>query len=127
MYRKGARKERELVDMFWIHGWGAVRVPASGAKSRRPYPDVIASNGIRYIALEAKIMGKKALYLKKTDVEKLYEFSKIFGCEPYFAIWTDRWIFIEPEKLIQTKNGYKITQDLVIKKGLDFFDLIREK
>ncbi|MFQ6050426.1 MAG: Holliday junction resolvase Hjc [Candidatus Hydrothermarchaeota archaeon] len=126
MYKKGARKERELVEMFWVHGWGAVRVPASGSKSKRPYPDVIASNGLRYIALESKVMGKKALYLKNAEVRRLYEFAEIFGCEPYFAIWTGRWIFIEPNSLIQTKNGYKITQDLVVKKGIDFTELIKE-
>ena len=56
---KGINAERELVHLFHKFGWSAVRIAGSGS-SKYPCPDVLAGNGFRRIAIEAKaiFLGK---------------------------------------------------------------------
>jgi len=57
---KGMNAERELIHLFWKSGWAPLRVAGSGV-ARTPCPDVIAGNGIRRLAIEAKSSKKNAI------------------------------------------------------------------
>jgi len=121
---KGYRFERELVHMLWKRGFAAIRAPASGSISY-PTPDIIAGNGRRYIAIEVKMRANLPVYISREDVENLAKFSKVFGAEPFIAvrIANEGWRFLCLDDLKQTKNGYKI-DDEVFYSGLEFDELV---
>ena len=124
MKSKGYRFERELVHMLWKSDFAAVRIPASGSISY-PVPDIIAGNGSRYLAIEVKMRSNLPVYIPKEDVENLIEFSKTFGAEPFIAVRIPNrgWRFLKLDVLKQTKNGYKIDDD-VFHSGLEFDELV---
>ena len=69
---KGSNVERELINMFWESGWGAIRVAGSGSM-RFPSPDVLASNKLRNIAIECKFVNKEKKYFPKERIRVLLE------------------------------------------------------
>jgi len=96
---KGAKAERELVEMLHKLGYVAVRVAGSGT-SRFPCPDVLASNGERSLAIECKATKQKNQYFSKNQIIELEQFAKIFGADPMCAIkFSTDWHFIEPHRL----------------------------
>jgi Holliday junction resolvase len=84
-YRKGADVEREIVNLLWKADWAAIRIPASGKKSRRHLPDIIAMRPGDVWAIEVKSTKDKAKYIKHEKVYNLLEFSEMAGCESYIA------------------------------------------
>lgn len=123
--KKGCNAERELVHMFWGTGeWSACRVAGSGSMSY-PAPDLLASNGVRKLAVECKAIKGDKKYFDEAEIEQLVEFSNKFGAEAWLALkFNNRgWHFISVEELSKTKKGYVISlSDLGIK-GLNFEDL----
>jgi len=126
MKRKGSRIERELVDLFWIHGYAAIRSPGSGSSSH-PVPDIIAGNGKRTFALEVKSRANLPIYLEKENIDNLLKFSKAFGAIPFIAVKIPRkkWKFIQISDLKKTKRGYKIDED-VFCSAINFDELINK-
>jgi Holliday junction resolvase len=124
MKSKGARFERELIDMFWKRGFAAIRTPASGV-SRHPIPDVVVGNGRIYFAIEVKMRSNLPVYLTKNEIEDLITFSKTFGAEPYVAVKLkrERWRFFKISMLIKTKKRFKIDETNFYQ-GLDFDELL---
>ncbi len=128
MANKGYKKELELVHMLWDAGFAVVRTPASGSVSKKPLPDMIAGNGRKYIAVEAKATKSDYIYLDEDEVKNLKEFSRIFGAEPLIGARFDhmKWAFFNPDSLSQTQRGaYKINRKLAEEKGLRFEDIVR--
>lgn len=124
---KGSRAERELLHMLWQSRFAVVRSAGSGLSSY-PNPDLIASNGKKYLAIECKSLKSNIKYLTKDDIKQLLSFSKKFGAEPWFGIRFDNenWYFIEPKKLEKSKNGnFNISINLAKKRGLTFNKLIK--
>ena len=119
--RKGTRFERELAHMFFDHNWGCVRVAGSGS-TPMPAPDILASNGKRYLAIECKVIGNTNKFFSEEDIQQLLKFSDKFGAEPWIAIKFDYkgWFFLKPEDTDRTKNGYySISLELAKQKGLN--------
>jgi Holliday junction resolvase len=105
MKRKGSEAERELVQMLWGAGLGAIRVAGSGV-SKFPCPDVVASNGSRVLAIECKSTKHKIKYIEPEQVSQLEKFSKLFGAEPWLAVkFSTEWYFYKLEDLEKTKGG----------------------
>jgi len=125
MKAKGSNAERELVSKFWEKGFASIRVAGSGS-SRFPCPDVLASNGQRTIAIEAKATKKDAQYFRDKQITELIEFSIKFGAEPILAVkFSSKWSFFELFKLRQTPNGdYAISKKDVEELGISFEELI---
>jgi len=125
MKAKGSNAERELVSKFWEKGFASIRVAGSGS-SRFPCPDVLASNGQRTIAVEAKATKKDAQYFREKQITELIEFSRKFGAEPILAVkFSSKWSFFELFKLRQTPNGdYAISKKDVEELGISFEELI---
>ena len=124
---KGANAERELVSMFNHEGWGAIRVAGSGS-NRFPNPDVLAGNGFRRVAIEAKSSKKQKKYLTEEDLNQLRLFSDSFGAESWIGIRFNNqpWYFLNPEDLDKTKKGFVISLESAKNKGLSFEELVKK-
>jgi len=125
---KGINAERELVHLFWNSGWASVRVAGSG-NSQFPSPDVLASNALRKLAIEAKVTNQKYKHFPHAEIMQLKEFASKFGAEPWIAVKFNRdsWYFFGLEELRQTGNNYSISLELAKRRGLSFSDLIESK
>jgi len=125
MKAKGSNAERQLVAMFWEKGYAAIRVAGSGS-SRFPCPDVLASNGQKTFAVEAKATKTEYQYFRKDQIEQLINFSQVFNAEPILAVkFSSKWYFFHLTNLSITKKG-----EYVVKKkdaediGIYFEELI---
>ncbi len=126
MKKKGARLERELVNILWRSGFAAIRAPSSGSASKNPLPDVIAGNGKRYLAIEVKSRKKLPFYIPGNEIKSLRDFCGIFGAEPYVGLRIDYqdWRFIRVDDLKKTEGeNYRIDEDVVFGRGMDIHEL----
>lgn len=122
---KGTNAERELIHLFWKHGWAATRVAGSGS-NHYPSPDIIAGNAIRRIALECKSTKEIKQYLTKKEVAELQEYARRFGAESWIAVKFDRvdWFFIPSEELECTGENMALSLSDANSQGLKFLELI---
>lgn len=82
MSRKGVLEERTVVSIFEENGYKATRIPASGGRTKRDLPDVIAGNGRRYYAVEVKSSKQNHIYIREEQVYELIRFARGFGATP---------------------------------------------
>lgn len=82
MSNKGYNEERTVVQIFETNGYKATRIPASGGRTKRALPDVIAGNGRKYYAAEIKSSKNDHIYIRSEQVEELVHFSHGFGATP---------------------------------------------
>jgi Holliday junction resolvase len=109
MYQKGRRAERFLVEKLWDLNYAAIRVPGSGRSYKRPHPDVVAGNGIQYLAFQVKSTKEKYKYFRKDEISDLEEFCRVFGSLPVIAVKYPRELRLyTPEDLIPTEKGFKV-------------------
>jgi len=122
---KGINAERELVHMFWAHGWGAARVAGSGSM-RYPSPDIIAGNGLRRLVIECKAIAGINQYFSTKDVSDLREFASKLNAEPWIGMRFDvlKWFFLPLDELKETKTEFSVNLMLAKRKGLSFEELI---
>lgn len=122
---RGTNAERELIHKFWEKRWGAIRSAGSGSM-QHPSPDILASNGKRIVAIECKMTSAEKKYFEREEIERLKEFSTLFGAEPFIAVKFLRngWRFIKIDDLEETKKGYAIGKEKAEEKGLVFEDFI---
>lgn len=126
MKSKGTRGERELFHLFWKNEFAVVRSAGSGSTTL-PSPDLLASNGKRYLAIECKVLNQTNKFFSEEEIEQLLEFSKKFGAEPWIAIKFSYkgWYFLQPKEINKTKNGHSITLNLAKEKGVRFDEIIK--
>jgi Holliday junction resolvase len=127
-YEKGAKAERELIDMFWKNGWAALRVAGSGVSSR-PCPDVVAGNGEKTIAFECKSTASEYVHLTRDEIAKLVTFSQKFGAIPYVAVRYENrdWVFLDMAKIQDTKGkNFKVSKDFAYKDGKRFEEIVEK-
>ncbi len=120
--RKGDRRERELVNKLDANGFAVMRAPASGSATERDLPDVIAGNGERFYAIEAKASSGRPIYLDVAEVASLQYFADSFGAEALIAVRFDReaWYFFEPDELYRTDGGnYRVKKETALSEGWD--------
>jgi Holliday junction resolvase len=121
--RKGDRRERELVNMLDESGFAVMRAPASGSATERELPDVLAGDGERFYAIEAKSSAGDPIYLDGEEIEALLYFSQNFGAKPRVGVRFDRedWYFFHPGDLYTTDGGnYRVKKETAIAEGTDF-------
>ncbi|MEZ3115881.1 Holliday junction resolvase Hjc [Halobaculum sp. MBLA0147] len=106
---KGDRRERELVNRLDEAGFAVMRAPASGSATDRELPDVLAGDGERFYAVEAKASGGDPIYLDAEEVEALIYFAQNFGAKARIGARFDRedWAFFHPADLHTTDSGNK--------------------
>lgn len=112
-YDKGARGERELIEILEEKkDYACLRAPASGASTKRELPDVLAGNGDQVLVLEVKRWSKDKdyQYLTKKEVHDLKYFAEVFGGEYYIAARFDygSWGFFKIEDLKETEKNYRV-------------------
>ena len=111
----GSRYERRLVNWLDAHGWQVMKSPASGSRTERDQPDLVAGYGGKsgpYLALEHKTRSNKKpnLYLAAEEVEALLRFAREFGAEPRISIWWKntqpaRFYVVDIRKFHETDSG----------------------
>lgn len=124
--RKGERRERELVNLLDEIGFAVIRAPASGSATDRELPDVIAGDGERFYAIEAKSSNGNPIYLTAEEVDALNYFAEGFGATPRIGIRFDEeaWAFFAPEDLYETEGGnYRVKKETAIAAGADLYEL----
>ncbi|WP_251342264.1 Holliday junction resolvase Hjc [Haloplanus halophilus] len=125
--RKGDRRERELVNELDAAGFAVMRAPASGSATERDLPDVLAGDGERFYAIEAKSSGGDPIYLSGEEVESLIYFARNFGANARIAVRFDRedWYFFHPGDLYVTDGGnYRVKKGTALAEGTDFDELV---
>jgi len=124
MGNKGARTERELLDIFAEKGYGVLRTAGSG-KSRHSCPDILVGNRNHRLAIECKASKGNVVYIDREQIDGLEKFSKSFGARPLvaFRFNNEEWYFLDPEKLEWTGTHHKATRDLVKRKGFQHTDI----
>ncbi|MFC7234955.1 Holliday junction resolvase Hjc [Halosegnis marinus] len=123
---KGDRRERELVNLLDERGFAVMRAPASGAATDRELPDVLAGDGDRFYAIEAKSSAGDPIYLTGEEVEALVYFARNFGAKPRIAVRFDRedWYFFHPGDLYVTDGGnYRVKKETALADGVDTAEL----
>lgn len=121
-YRKGDRRERELVNRLDDAGFAVMRAPASGSATDRDLPDILAGNGEAFYAIEAKSSKGSPIYLDGAEVDALRFFAENFGAEPQIGIRFDEheWRFFPPDELYVTDGGnYRVKLETSLAEGKD--------
>lgn len=107
---KGTNAERELVHLFWRAGWCAVRVAGSGS-NRYPSADILASNGLRTLAIECKATKSQSKYFTEEEISNFGVFAEKFGAEPFIAMRFNRepWLFLKLDNLEKSGKCYVVS------------------
>jgi Holliday junction resolvase len=125
--RKGDRRERELVNALDDAGFAVMRAPASGSATERDLPDVLAGDGDRFYAIEAKSSAGDPIYLTGDEVESLVYFARNFGAKARIGVRFDQeaWYFFHPGDLYTTDGGnYRVKKETALADGTDFDELV---
>ncbi|MBO7210052.1 MAG: Holliday junction resolvase [Methanobrevibacter sp.] len=125
MSRNGSKEERDVVKMFEKYGFGAIRVPASGARTKSDKPDVIAGNGRIYYAVEVKSSKNNYIYIRDEQINELFRFATSFGAVPLVVAKFTRepYVAYNPHLMMKTNSGkYKIQRKWVAE--ADYFENI---
>jgi Holliday junction resolvase len=125
--RKGDRRERELVNELDAAGFAVMRAPASGSATERDLPDVLAGNGEKFYAIEAKSSSGDPIYLDAEEVESLIFFARNFGAKARIGVRFDQedWFFFHPGDLYTTDAGnYRVKRETALAEGVDFDELV---
>ncbi len=117
--RIGTDVERNFVRNLWKKGIPCIRLPASGAATGMPRPDVLAFLNGEIICIEMKTSSKEKVIFKKNDWRDVYEFSialrkQGFKAIPYLVFHpkgTRKYMWIE-----LTDEAYTKDLKLIIKK-----------
>ena len=125
---KGTKGERELVKLFNLSGWSALRSAGSGS-SRYPSPDILAGNAMRRVAIECKVTKDNRKYFQNAEIEQLQTFSKQFGAESWVGVKfpSQPWYFITLEDLEDTGKGWAISLQLAKRRGLLIEELMEKE
>jgi len=126
--RKGIKEERELIHKLDSLGFAVLRAPSSGSGTKLDRPDILAGRKGLILALEVKTSKKKTFYVKEESINQLVRFSEKFGAKPFVAVKFKHtglgWLLIEPEKMVKTSKGYKISLTHVRLKGKSLESII---
>jgi len=112
-YSKGARAERELLDILKEKGYVVVRAAGSGVNSISP--DLVAIKNNKVFAFECKFWDRSNLSLEKDKIHYLKEIQKQ-GVISFVAWKIPRlgWFLIEPKEFEEQKKNYSISKKKVL-------------
>jgi len=126
--RRGFEAERELVRKLWSKGFAVMRAPASGARTRlAAYPDVVAIFKGKIYAFEVKYRSDNfPIYIDKSQLQKLLEFSRRAGATPLVAVKRPNkgWKLVPIDIAKQTSSGGIKIDDEVLDKGISLEEFV---
>jgi len=119
---KGSKAERELVELFTMNSWRAVRVAGSGVNDNSPCDLIAAKVGRKGFVVEAKSSKKSSIYITKEQVNDFILFSSTIGLKPVFALRFnyEGWLFVNPEHLKDTGKFFAVSLETAKEKGQRF-------
>lgn len=123
---KGSNAERELVKLFWEHGWAACRVAGSGSM-RLPSPDLMVGGPQRLLVIECKVSAANIQYFTKQEMCELQEFAARCGAEPWVAVKFNReaWYFAPVANLEETPSAHKFSRERARLLGFSLSDILQ--
>lgn len=124
-YGKGARSERELINLFSDHGFSVIRAAGSGVSSLSP--DIIVfKKGVQY-AFECKAWGSTSIGIQKDKMGALKEWEENTGITTMIAWRIGRvgWRFIYLSELDENPKSYTVSLVRALAAGRRFEDLVR--
>jgi len=112
-YKKGARRERELIDELEKRDYVGLRAPSSGSTTDRELPDVLVGKSSRALAFEVKTSSGDVKYIDKEEVYDLQKFAEAFGCRCYIAMRFDHcdWYFFIAGDMHETRKSYRVRKE----------------
>ncbi|MEM3399832.1 MAG: Holliday junction resolvase Hjc [Candidatus Micrarchaeia archaeon] len=121
-YDKGARSERELIEMFSKRGFSVMRAAGSGVGGS---PDLLAFKKGKWYAFECKAWGSGSIMVSKERFRKLKEWEENTGITTMLAWRIKRfgWLFIHLDILDAHRKNYTITMKKAMLVGRRFEDL----
>lgn len=108
-YVKGARGERELMDIFHKSGYSVMRSAGSGVNSISP--DIISYKAGRGLAFECKAWSKSSLSIEKEKFDVLKFWESNTSMETFIA-WrmnNKGWFFIKLDEMSEGNKSYTVT------------------
>lgn len=116
-YVKGARSERELLNIFYNMGYSVVRAAGSGVNALGP--DILAIRKGMCIAIECKAWDRGSLSLDFDQFDKLLEWEANTQF-PTFVAWrmnNKGWFFIKLSEFTKNEHSYTVTMKKTIEVG----------
>jgi Holliday junction resolvase len=113
-YDKGARSERELLNILYDEGYSVTRSAGSGVNALSP--DLVALKKGSAISLECKAWEKGSLSIAPDQFEKLLEWERNSDF-PTFVAWRMNgmgWFFIKTDEFVKAKSNWNITKKKVL-------------
>lgn len=109
-YGKGARSERELIEILAKEGYSVIRAAGSGVGGE--CPDVLAFKKGKQFAIECKAWNRNRIAIENKKYEELVRWQENTGIKtmiawkiPYFE-----WLFIDIKDLEKNPASYSITK-----------------
>jgi Holliday junction resolvase len=114
-YVKGARSERELIDLFYKMDYSVMRSAGSGINSVSP--DILVFKNGRGLAFECKAWNNTSLSLPKEKLTALKSWQQNTNIPTYVAWRMNRtgWFFIKPEEFSESEKNYTLTSKIAIR------------
>lgn len=121
----GTAAENELIHKFWDNEWVCIRVAGSGS-TKYPAPDLLASNGLKKIVMEVKVVSDVKKYFTGQEIRDLEFFGEKFGAQAWVGVKFEgnQWFFIPTSELEETKSeNYVISLIDMKRKGFQFEEM----
>ncbi len=107
-YIKGSSFERSLKKLFEKKGFAVIRSAGSHGV------DILAGKKGKIYAFECKSTSNKNFYISNEDVNKLINFSELFGAIPYIALKiSNEILFINPYLLVSAGKNYSLDYEKI--------------
>jgi Holliday junction resolvase len=110
-YNKGARGERELINLFAGQGYSVIRAAGSGVASTSP-PDILLFKHGRQYALECKAWDNGRVAIPHDKFSALQTWQDNTGITTMLA-WKlpyKGWLFVHLDELEKNPKSYSITR-----------------
>ncbi len=123
-YDKGARSERELLNMLDQKGYSVLRSAGSGVNALSP--DLIALRKGKGLVIECKAWEKSSLSLAPEQFEKILEWETRTEF-PTFVAWRMNgmgWFFIKPAEFVRGKSNWNVTRRNVLQRNRKLEDVL---
>ncbi len=119
-YVKGARSERELLNILYGQGYSVMRSAGSGVNSLGP--DIIAIKNRECLSIECKAWDRGSLSLDEEQWQKLAEWESNTAF-PTFVGWrmnNKGWFFIKLGEFTKNERTHTVTmrRTMEINRGL---------
>jgi Holliday junction resolvase len=116
-YDKGARSERELLNILYEQGYSVTRSAGSGVNALSP--DLVAMRKGKCLVIECKAWEKGSLAIGPEQFEKMLEWEQKTEF-PVYVAWRMNgmgWFFLKLDEFERGKSNYNITKKKTLALG----------